>query len=166
MSRSLIPDFYSRLWYDHCRLKFVKIRIKILWFGMENSQVCIKNTTAIRYCSEIVPIEPFPVEFIPTPPFSIRLWSDLYLSYGKKQPTLSQKCPYSVPIFPNEIRQWTDSGGKIWTRSKLNRQLIISSNLTRLSRQRPDQQDTVQTPSRQHRTLLGFWSDTAESVPT
>ena len=34
MPRPHIPDFYSRPWYDHCRLKFVKCNIRIVWFGI------------------------------------------------------------------------------------------------------------------------------------
>ena len=75
---------------DHSRLKFVKSLIKILWFVAGNSnfiKIC-KNiyliTTTIRYCSGSVPIQPFPAEFVPIIQFSIRFWSDLYLSHGKK----------------------------------------------------------------------------------
>ena len=43
MPRLHIPYYGSRLWYDHCRLKFVKSRIKIVRFGKEKTQICKKE---------------------------------------------------------------------------------------------------------------------------
>ena len=63
-------------------------------------------TTTTRYCSGSISIQPFPAEFVPIIPFSIRFWSDLYLSHGKKQPNLSWQRPDSPECDPTEIRQW------------------------------------------------------------
>jgi hypothetical protein len=100
-------------------------------------------TTTIRYCSGSVPIQPLPAKFVPILQFSIRFWSDLYLSHGKKLPNLSRQRPDSPECDPTEIRQWVTLQ---WTaRSGLNRQWKISQYHARSSRQRPDPQDTVQT---------------------
>ena len=85
-------------------------------------------TITIRYCSGSVPIHPLPAEFVPILQFSIRLWSDLYLSLGKKKYRI---CPDIMPILPNAIRQRSDSDptvtirirqdlDPIWTQSASN----------------------------------------------
>ena len=74
-------------------------------------KICKTNNliTTIRYCLGSVDIQQFPSEFIPIIPFSIRFYSNLYLSPGKIRLSLSRLRPDSTECNRTEIRQWPDS---------------------------------------------------------
>jgi hypothetical protein len=114
-------------------------------------------TTTIRYCYGRVLIQPLPAEFVPILQFSIRFWSDLYLTHGKKLPNLFWQRPDSHSNLWSDrdqtvTRQWTARSGRNLDSIGKKPHWKISPDYVR--------------SSRQHRTLLQFWSDTAESVAT
>ena len=130
--------FYYRPWQDHSRLKIVKRLIKIMWF-VADEFVPIQSfpdefVPIQSFPDEFVPIQSFPDEFVPIQSFPDEFWSEWYRSYGKND----RIYPDSFPIFPNAIRQRSDSDytmNRRWRKASVRKpfQVILIRLLTNLN---------------------------------